>query len=307
MVPGQSLVVGATQGQRVKLLVTGAAGMVGREVCELATHRGHELAAFTRAELDIADPVAVAHAITEARPDVVINCAAFTAVDLCETETASAYAVNETGPRNLARACRSVNARMVHISTDYVFDGNKPAPYHEADIPNPQSVYGASKLAGERAVLEELGRDVTIVRTAWVCGRYGANMVKTVMRVAGASDSPLRFVNDQHGCPTFADELASMLITLAMRDDVDGIVHVTNQGAVSWYDFVGEIIECLGGDRGRVEPITTADLQPPRPAPRPFNSVLESRALPEVGIAPLGHYRPALKRCIAAITAATLS
>ena len=279
--------------------------MVGREVCELAAAQGHDVHAPARAELNIADAVSVEQVLANLTPQVVINCAAYTAVDLCETERDAAYAVNAVGPRNLAKSCRAIGARMVHISTDYVFDGNKPTPYHETDIPNPQSVYGASKLEGERAALQELGRDLTIARTSWVSGQYGANMVKTVMRVAASSDDVLRFVSDQRGCPTFADELASMLLTLATRDDVDGIVHVTNQGAVSWYEFVADIIECLGGLRTRVEPIVTSDLQPPRPAHRPLNSVLESRVLSEAGIERLGHYRPALERCIAAIQSAT--
>ena len=181
---------------------------------------------------------------------------------------------------------------MVHVSTDYVFDGTKKAgPYHEWDTTNPQSVYGRSKLGGE-AELAAVG--ATIVRTSWVCGYVGANMVKTVLRVASAGDGPLRFVEDQIGHPTFAADLASMLVRLGVERR-PGLFHVTNQGAVSWYQFVRDILAAAGHDPARVEPIrTVGDLDPPRPAPRPANSVLDDAALRLCGLALLPHYHEPL-------------
>ncbi len=282
----------------MRVLVTGAGGMVGREVTELFSSRSHhDVHAFTSSELDITDRDAVLQRVALVAADAVVNCAAFTAVDACETEVERAFQVNAFGVRNLAEACASDGAHLVTISTDYVFDGTKPAPYHEWDVTNPQSTYGASKLAGEQEALALLGPACTIARTAWVCGRYGSNMVKTVLRVASSSDGPLRFVDDQRGCPTFADDLATMLYRFAV-DRRPGLFHVTNQRAVSWFEFVQEILQAAGYDPSRVEPISTADLQPPRPAPRPANSVLDNLALRLSGVDLLGDHADALARCL---------
>ncbi|HEX4081348.1 MAG TPA: sugar nucleotide-binding protein, partial [Acidimicrobiales bacterium] len=166
------------------------------------------------------------------------------------------------------------------VSTDYVFDGRSPRPYVEWDGTNPLSTYGRSKLGGER----ECPPGSTIVRTSWVCGAHGANMVKTALRLAGG-DGPLRFVDDQHGCPTFTADLAAAVVTLA-TDRRPGVHHVTNQGATTWFGFVRAVLAAAGHDGGRVEPIATADLAPPRPAPRPANSVLDNAAL-RLGALPL--------------------
>jgi dTDP-4-dehydrorhamnose reductase len=186
-----------------------------------------------------------------------------------------------------------VGARIVHISTDYVFDGSKSDAYVEWDVPNPQSVYGATKLAGER----ELGPDDTIVRTSWVCGFHGSNMVKTILRLAGEHET-LSFVNDQRGHPTFADDLAVMIHRLVV-DQRPGVFHVTNQGAVSWFEFAREVLRAAGFDPERVGPVSTADLLPPRPAPRPVNSVLDNAALRLSGIEPLDDFRVPLQRLVA--------
>ncbi len=284
----------------MRVLVSGAGGMLGREVAELFEAKGHHtVRALASGDLDIADRDAVLQCVGAFGPDVIVNCAAYTAVDACETEIERAFQVNGFGVRNLAEACagNGSGAHLVHVSTDYVFDGTKPTPYHEWDPTNPQSVYGASKLAGEHEALSLLGTHCTIARTAWVCGRYGNNMVKTVLRVADASDGPLRFVDDQRGCPTFADDLATMLYRLAV-DRRPGLFHVTNQGAVSWYEFVREILSQIGADVGRVHAITTADLQPPRPAPRPANSVLDNLALRLSGVELLADFREPLARCL---------
>jgi dTDP-4-dehydrorhamnose reductase len=285
----------------VKVLVTGAGGMLGREVVELlAGTAPHVVVAYDHAALDVGDRDAVLQCVAADAPDVVVNCAAYTAVDACETDIEGAFRGNAFAVRNLAQACALEGIRLVTVSTDYVFDGAKPQPYHEWDEPNPQSVYGASKLAGEREAVAALGERATIARTSWVCGRYGANMVKTVLRLLTATDGPLRFVDDQRGCPTFADDLASMLVRLAVERR-GGLYHVTNQGAVSWFEFVRAIAAAAGHDPARVEPISGKDLDPPRPAPRPANSVLDNLALRCAGVELLPHWHTALERTLDAL------
>ncbi len=275
----------------MRVLVTGVAGQVGREVAELLLTE-HDVLGLAHADLDVTNPVAVGEAVTAFRPESVVHCAAFTAVDRCESERETAFGVNETGTRNVMTAARSVGAFVVTISTDYVFDGTKPDPYVEDDEPNPLSVYGQSKLAGERAVGLEAG-DAAILRTSWVCGRYGANMVKTILRLAGEHET-LQFVSDQRGHPTIAADLARVCVRFAVEQR-PGLFHVTNQGAVSWHEFAQEVLRAAGDDPERVKPITTAELQPPRPAPRPANSVLENRALREAGIELLPDFRKSLR------------
>jgi len=280
----------------VRAFVTGAAGQVGRELVELLEARNRSddvIIAADHATVDLADRDAVLGAICGTEPDVVFHVGAFTAVDRCESEADHAYAVNALGTRHVADACRRVGAHLVYVSTDYVFDGTKAGPYHEWDSPNPRSVYGRSKLGGELAC----GPEATVVRTSWVCGRYGANMVRTVLRAA-AQPGRLRFVADQVGHPTFADDLAAMLLRLGI-DRRPGTFHVTNQGAVSWFEFVQAILAAAGDDPGRVDPITTAELDPPRPAPRPANSVLDNAALRLSGIELLDDFRVPLARLVA--------
>lgn len=276
----------------MRVMVTGAAGQLGTDVLRACRAAGDEVTALTRSDLDVSNVDAVSSALAAARPEAVINCAAYTAVDACETNEEHAHEVNERGVRNLARACLAVGARLVHVSTDYVFDGTLDRPYREDDQPNPRSVYGRSKLAGERAAVDVLGDDTTIVRTSWVCGEHGSNMVGLVRRLA-PTGNPLRFVDDQRGCPTFTSDLAPALRTLA-EDRVGGVVHLTNAGAVTWYEFVADILEASGFDRSLVSPIATADLDPPRPAPRPVNSVLANDRWASLGHQPLRHYREPL-------------
>jgi dTDP-4-dehydrorhamnose reductase len=280
----------------LRVLVTGAGGMVGREVVELLDRDGaHEVIGLDHARLDVGDRDSVLGAIGSTRPEAIVHCAAMTAVDACESEPDRAFQVNALGVRFVMEAARRAGAYVVALSTDYVFDGTQPEPYHEWDTPNPTSVYGQSKLAGEF----ELDLDCAVVRTSWVVGQYGANMAKTVLRLA-AGDSPLRFVDDQRGCPTIAADLATMLRTFVV-ERLPGTWHVTNQGPVSWYEFAGEVLRAAGGDPARVEPITTADLQPPRPAPRPANSVLDNRALRLSGRALLPDFRESLPALVRAI------
>ena len=242
--------------------------------------------------LDITNRDAVLSLITSTRPDAVIHPAAWTAVDLCESDPDRAFQVNTLGTRHLAEGARRVGAPVFYVSTDYVFDGTKDSPYLEWDETNPRSVYGASKLAGER----ELDSGSTIIRTSWVCGFHGGNMVKTILRLAGEHES-LSFVDDQRGHPTFADDLASMIKRLVI-DRRPGTFHVTNQGAVSWFEFAQEVLRVAGLDPKRVSPVSTSDLQPPRPAPRPVNSVLDNAALRLSGVPLLDDFRVPLARLV---------
>lgn len=276
----------------MRVLIAGAGGQLGRDAAERFTASGHEVVAAGRRELDIARRDQVLGAIGSIRPDVVVNCAAFTAVDACETEVAQAYRVNALAVRHLAEAARRFGAHLCHVSTDYVFSGDKAEPYHEWDRPDPRSVYGASKLAGE----QEAGEAATVVRTSWLCGRHGSNMVATVLRMA-SEGGPMRFVDDQRGSPSFTPDVAAVIERLC-ADRRSGLYHVTNQGEASWYEFAREIMAAAGHDPERVAPIATADLRPPRPAARPANSVLENRALALAGLDFPPEFRASLKRLV---------
>lgn len=280
----------------MKILVTGAGGQLGRDLLVALEAPGHhEVIGLTHRQLDVADRDAVLGASTTLRPDAIVHAGAWTAVDACEADPDRALAVNALGPRHVAEGARITGAHLLYVSTDYVFDGTKAAPYHEWDDPNPMSVYGRSKLGGEREVMA-LVPSAAIIRTSWVCSRHGANMVKTVLRLA--DEHPvLRFVDDQRGHPTFTDDLAAMIRRLLVAR-LPGIFHVTNQGETTWYEFARAILAAAGLDADRVEPITTADLTPPRPAPRPANSVLDNTALRLQGIPLLADFHEPLERTV---------
>jgi dTDP-4-dehydrorhamnose reductase len=279
----------------MRVVVTGAAGQVGREVVDALAP--HEVVALDRAALDVSDRSAVLAAIAAVHPDAIVHCAAWTAVDECEADEDGALRINALGTRWVGEGARRVGAYVVTLSTDYVFDGTKPTPYDEWDVPNPLSAYGRSKLAAEA----EVGSGNAVVRTSWICGRYGDNMVKTILRVASESKHvPLRFVDDQRGHPTVAADLASMLRQFVV-DRIAGVWHVTNQHAVSWFEFAQAVLDAAGEDASRVEPIATKDLQPPRAAPRPENSVLDNRALRLAGMPLLPDFRESLPRLLEAL------
>lgn len=293
----------------MRVLITGALGQLGRELLGVFTEEGHhevigaDLAPALEATeaaggvgiggvdlmaVDISDRDSILAAATTVRPEVIVHPAAFTAVDLCESEVDTAYKVNVLGTRHVAEAARRIDAPVFYVSTDYVFDGTKDSPYVEWDEPNPQSVYGRTKLAGER----ELDDGSTIMRTSWVCGFHGNNMVKTILRLSKEHDT-LSFVDDQRGHPTFAGDLAKIIKRLVV-DRRPGVFHTTNQGAVSWFEFAQSVLAASGQDPARVKPIATTDLHPPRPAPRPANSVLDNAALRLSGVPLLPHYEATL-------------
>ena len=285
--------------------MTGVTGQVGTEILRELHRRADQrlrgpaldIIAPEESVLDISDRDAVLAAIGTVEPDVVIHPAAWTAVDACELDPDRAYRINSLGTRYVAEAARHVGAHVCYLSTDYVFDGTSPRPYHEWDDPNPLSVYGRTKLGGER----ELDPGHTIVRTAWVNGRTGTNMVKTVLGLAEKNET-LRFVDDQRGSPTSAADLAGRVVELALGRHA-GIFHVTNQGATTWYGFARFVFARAGLDPERVEPISTAELVPPRPAPRPANSVLDNAALRLAGWDLLPSWEEAMTGLVAELTA----
>ncbi len=255
----------------MRVLITGGSGMLGQDLGGAASAVGHEYVSLSHAELDITDPREVEAVVTQTAPDVVVNCAAWTDVDGAESASAAAAAVNSEGAGNLARAARELGAWIVHVSSDYVFDGTKRTPYLESDETNPMSVYGRSKLGGEQAVMAAAPSSHTIVRSSWLFGIHGRCFPETILRLADTQDE-LSVVNDQVGCPTFTGHLAPALIEVAERRPL-GILHVAGEGACSWYDLAREIV-VMAGLKCEVKPSTTAEQQ--RPAPRPAYSVLGS-------------------------------
>jgi dTDP-4-dehydrorhamnose reductase len=260
----------------MRVLVTGATGQVGSEVITAMHRLGHDVIAPGRSGLDLMQPSQVEHRVTTLVPDWIINCAAYTQVDRAESEPEQANTVNRDSAAALARAAATCNARLLHVSTDFVFDGSQSRPYREDDTPNPLGVYGRSKLEGEQAVREALP-DAVILRTAWVYGVHGHNFVRTMLRLAGEG-RPLRVVDDQTGSPTWAHDIAGA-ITALLQAGAAGLFHYTSAGSVSWCGFAGAILSeaaQAGFDirTQTVEPITTADY--PTPARRPAYSVLDT-------------------------------
>jgi dTDP-4-dehydrorhamnose reductase len=262
----------------MRILITGAAGMLGRDVALACDAAGHETVALTRAQLDIADPDAAAVAVAAAAPDVVLNCAAWTDVDGAESHLADATAVNGAGAGHVAAAARAVGAWVLQVSTDYVFSGDKRSPYLESDATGPIGAYGQSKLDGEHEVAAAARERYTIVRSSWLFGRHGKCFPKTILRLA--SERPeLNVVADQIGCPTFTGHLAGALVALA-EDPTPGVLHVAAGGSCSWHEFAAATVAAAGRDCV-VHPITTDRY--PLPARRPAYSVLRSeRAAPEL-------------------------
>jgi dTDP-4-dehydrorhamnose reductase len=266
----------------VRWLVTGAGGMLGQDLVVLLRERGHEVTATDRDTLDITDPVVTARAV--AGHDIVANCAAYTAVDAAESDEAAAFAVNAVGPSRLAVAAAAAGARLVHVSTDYVFDGAATAPYDEAAPVAPRSAYGRTKAAGEWAV-RAAASDHLIVRTAWLYGARGRCFPKTIVRLARERGS-VAVVTDQVGQPTWTADLADLVERLVAVGAPAGTYHGTSSGAASWFDFARAAVAAAGLDSAVVGP-TTADAFP-APAARPAYSVLGHGAMEAVGVAPIG-------------------
>jgi dTDP-4-dehydrorhamnose reductase len=276
-----------------RLLITGAGGQLGHDLVAAFADTSFAVTGRSHEQLDVSDRDAVLQAITALQPDAIVHAGAWTNVDGCELEPERAWAVNALGTRHVADGARRVGAHVVYVSTDYVFDGTLDRPYNEWDTPNPLSMYGRSKLGGER----ELDPGSTIVRTSWVCGRHGHNFVRTMLRLAGTGDGELKVVADQRGCPTFTPDLAAVIRHLTVAQ-LPGVFHATNDGAVSWHEFAQAILRAAGSDPARVVPITTAQLDPPRAAPRPANSVLDNAALRLGGLPRPGDWHDSLERLV---------
>ncbi len=257
----------------MQFVITGAAGMLGQDLAAAARSAGHDVVAFARVDLDIADGAAVTEAIRGAGAQMVVNCAAWTDVDGAERDEEGALSVNGAGAGNVARAAGACGAWTIHISSDYVFDGTKRSPYVESDAVAPLSSYGRSKLAGEREVAAAAPERNTIVRSSWLFGAGGPCFPATILRLAAERDE-LNVVDDQVGCPTFTGHLAQALVHLAARESPPvGIQHVAGGGVCSWYEFARETV-AVSGVSCEVRACTTADM--PRPATRPAYSVLRS-------------------------------
>ncbi len=274
----------------MKVIITGAGGMLGSDLLDVFKKSDeHKVSMFRRNELDISDRDQVLSVVTELRPDVIINAAAYTDVDGCEINREMAFAVNAEGPKHLAEASRSVGATLIHVSTDYVFSGDHTQPYQVEEECHPKSVYGQSKWAGEETIRHSWERHF-ILRTSWLYGLHGKNFVTTMLRV-GKKESTVRVVNDQIGSPTFSWDLAQAIISL-LESDKYGTYHVTNQGFCTWNDF-SKLIFSLEGMKVDVLPITTGELG--RPAPRPAYSVLDHHKWIEARFPSLRHYDEALQ------------
>ncbi|WP_405751119.1 dTDP-4-dehydrorhamnose reductase [Streptomyces sp. NBC_00144] len=289
-------------------LVTGAGGMLARDLLARLADDGTPAAGLDRAALDITDPGAVRGALAEHRPAVVVNCAAWTAVDDAESKEDQALAVNGTGPRVLAEACRETGAVLLQISTDYVFAGDGSRPYAEDAPVAPRSAYGRTKLAGEQAVLSVLPERGYVVRTAWLYGAGGGNFVRTMVRLEGVKDT-LDVVDDQRGQPTWTADLADLLVRLgtgALAGTAPaGVYHGTSGGATTWFGLTREIFRLLDADPARVLPTTSEAFV--RPAPRPAYSVLGHDRWAAAGIEPLRDWRLALADAFPAVVAAERS
>ncbi len=273
-----------------KYLILGSQGMLGKDLVSLLKQRSEQFVALSRMELDIRDEAAVTKELSDIHPAIVINAAAATNVDGCEREIDWAYGVNAKGARNVAAAVAKSGSCLIHVSTDYVFDGRKGSPYVEEDEINPLGVYGKSKAEGERLIREALPGRHCIVRTQWLYGLNGKNFVETILNLT-KTKKELNVVNDQFGSPTYTQDLAEALIRIAEME-VKGTIHVTNSGVASWFEFAKKILELTGTTGVRVDPISTLDLD--RPAPRPLNSVLDNGKYIGVTGAPLRNWQEAL-------------
>ncbi|MGZ0130765.1 dTDP-4-dehydrorhamnose reductase [Priestia megaterium] len=271
-----------------KVLITGANGQLGKELVELFTAKGFEVYGFGRDKMDITNQAQVQEVLSTLKPNIVIHSAAHTQVDLAESEPEQAFSINAYGTRNVAVAAEAVGAKLVYVSTDYVFDGTNDEPYNEFSPTSPLGVYGKSKLAGEQFV-RDLHSKFFIVRTSWVYGKHGANFVKTMLKL-GKERKELSVVADQRGCPTYTLDLANAILELVDTQKY-GVYHVSNSGSCSWYEFAKEIFE-ISEMKVQVNPCTTADF--PRPAARPANSVFEHMSIKLNSFSPIRPWKEAL-------------
>lgn len=275
------------------IIVTGMTGQLGYDVAKELERRGEKFIGTTRKEINLLTEDGAKNFILEKKPDAVIHCAAYTAVDKAESEAETAITVNGMGARWIAEACREIGAKMIYVSTDYVFGGDGRTPYEVDSEKNPVNTYGRSKLLGEDAVMAMV-KNSFVVRTSWVFGANGKNFVKTMLNLAD-KNKKLRVVDDQVGSPTYTPDLAKLLVDM-IHTEKFGIYHATNEGFCSWAEFAKEIFK-QAGKKVEVEPIETVDY--PTPAKRPFNSRLSKKSLDDAGFERLPTWQDALKRFLA--------
>jgi dTDP-4-dehydrorhamnose reductase len=282
-------------------LIAGAGGMLGQDLAAALRADGEDVTGCTRRDLDVTDERAVRAALRGGAPDVVVNCAAWTAVDDAEAYEAKALGVNGRGAEHLAAACAADRVRLVHLSTDYVFGGDARWPYAETDATGPRTAYGRTKLAGEQAVLGLLPDTGYVVRTAWLYGAHGPNFVRTMIRLE--RERPVvDVVADQRGQPTWTADVAGQVTALVRSGAPAGVYHATSSGEATWFELAREVFRLLGADPDRVRATATGAF--PRPAPRPAYSVLGHDAWAGAGLEPIGDWRLALHRAFPALLAA---
>ena len=282
--------------QEMKWLIAGANGQLGKCLQKTLDSRGIDFVALSRAELDVTNIGQVEKLVSSTKPDVVINVAAYTNVEQAEIDSDEAFNVNQLGAANLAIASRSVNAKLVHFSTDYVFAGSGNSPWKVSDLTEPLSIYGKSKLAGEVEILKEYSENSLIIRTAWLYSPYGKNFYKTMLTKAINSDENVRVVNDQRGQPTNAFDLAELTVNAVTKNVPPGVFHATNAGSCSWFEFARYIFEIAGADPARVTPVLSSEFA--TKVQRPKYSVLDNQNWSEFGIVPLGLWQDSVQKAL---------
>jgi dTDP-4-dehydrorhamnose reductase len=280
-------------------LITGGSGQLGIAVSKQLRERGILFHAWSSQDLDITQGPIVQDVIAKLSPKVIVNCAAWTDVDGAESNEQSAFRVNSDGAGNIALAAKECDAKLIHISTDYVFSGQSKTPWEHHDEANPQSAYGRTKAEGERRVLGGYSDNSSIVRTAWLYSPWGKNFAKTMAKLAIKTDSEVRVVNDQVGQPTSATDLAQQLVELALSASPAGVYHGTNSGQATWFEFAQVIFKLTGADVGRVIPVSSSEYA--RPAKRPSYSVLSHEAWAKTSITPMRDWRIALANAMPAV------
>jgi dTDP-4-dehydrorhamnose reductase len=282
-------------------LVTGAGGMLGRDLVTVLDGRDAAVTGLSRSDLDITDAGAVRAALARWQPDVVVNCAAWTAVDDAEAHEDAALRVNGLAVAGLAAQCAAAGCALVQLSTDYVFDGQASQPYPEDGAPAPQTAYGRTKLAGEQAVLGQPGLRGYVLRTAWLYGAHGSSFIRAMIGKA-RSTGPVQVVDDQRGQPTWTMDVAGQIASLIGAAAPPGVYHATSSGETTWFGLAQEVFRLVGADPARISPISSAALA--RPAPRPGYSVLGHDAWMRAGLAPIGDWQPALREALPGLLAA---
>jgi dTDP-4-dehydrorhamnose reductase len=280
-------------------LITGGSGQLGIAVLQELGEQGLFFNALSSKDLDITQGPIVRDYVSDLSPKVIINCAAWTDVDEAETNELKALRLNADGAENLAQAAKKCGAKLIHVSTDYVFSGESKSPWQTSSEINPQSAYGRTKAAGEKQVLAAYSENSIIVRTAWLYSPWGKNFAKTMTQLAINSDGEVQVVNDQIGQPTSATDLAKQLIELGLSYSSAGIYHGTNSGEATWFELAREIFRLVGSDVDRVVPVSSSEY--PRPAKRPSYSVLSHEAWEKTGVEPMRDWRIALEEAMPAI------